>query len=262
MLDETVFETTTGLADSTDFDLHDAYSRAVMGAVETAGPAVVHIGVTKNQDGKQVQAGVGSGLVFASDGLILTNSHVVSGATSVTVTMADGERSMARILGEDPHTDIAVLRTDNQLAAPSLSFVDSKTIKPGQLAIALGNPLGFEHTVTAGVVSAIGRSLRAVTDRLIDDVIQTDAALNPGNSGGPLVDAKGRVIGINTAVIRGAQGICFSVAANTALDVVTQVLRFGRVRRASLGLEGANTIIPRHIAVYAGLAQQSGIRVM
>ena len=262
MLDDTVSETTPVLTDPTGFDLHDAYSRAVMGAVETAGPAVVHIGVTKSQNGKQVQAGVGSGLVFASDGLILTNSHVVAGAARVAVTMADGQRSAARVLGEDPHTDIAVLRTDNQLAAPSLSFVDSKTIKPGQLAIALGNPLGFEHTVTAGVVSAIGRSLRAVTGRLIDDVIQTDAALNPGNSGGPLVDAKGRVIGINTAVIRGAQGICFSVAANTALDVVTQVLRYGRVRRASLGLEGANTVIPRHIAVHAGLGQQSGIRVM
>ena len=262
MLDDTVSETTSNIADSTELDLHDAYSRAVMGAVETAGPAVVHIGVMKNQNGNQVPAGVGSGLVFASDGLILTNSHVVASATSVVVTMADGQRSTARVLGEDPHTDIAVLRTDNQLAAPPLSFVDSKTIKPGQLAIALGNPLGFEHTVTAGVVSAIGRSLRAVTGRLIDDVIQTDAALNPGNSGGPLVDAKGRVIGINTAVIRGAQGICFSVAANTALDVVTQVLRYGRVRRASLGLEGANTVIPRHIAVHAGLAQQSGIRVM
>jgi S1-C subfamily serine protease len=262
MLDETASETTTAQSGSDDFDLHDAYSRAVMGAAETAGPAVVHIAVAKNQNGKQVQAGVGSGLVFASDGLILTNSHVVAGATSVAVTMADGQRSTARVLGEDPHTDIAVLRTDNQLAAPSLSFVDSKTIRPGQLAVALGNPLGFEHTVTAGVVSAVGRSLRAVTGRLIDDVIQTDAALNPGNSGGPLVDAKGRVIGINTAVIRGAQGICFSVAANTALDVVTQVLRYGRVRRASLGLEGANTMVPRHIAVYAGLAQQSGVRVM
>lgn len=262
MLDDTVTETTPPLADSNDFALHDAYSLAVMGAAETAGPAVVHIGVAKIHNGKQVQAGAGSGLVFASDGLILTNSHVVAGATNVAVTMADGQRSTARVLGEDPHTDIAVLRTDNQLAAPSLSFVDSKTIRPGQLAVALGNPLGFEHTVTAGVVSAIGRSLRAVTGRLIDDVIQTDAALNPGNSGGPLVDSRGRVIGINTAVIRGAQGICFSVAANTALDVVTQVLRYGRVRRASLGLEGANTIIPRHIAVYAGLAQLSGVRVM
>jgi S1-C subfamily serine protease len=262
MLDDTYPETSPLIADTSQPDLHDAYSRAVMAAVETAGPAVVHIAVAKNQKGNSVPSGVGSGLVFASDGLILTNSHVVSGAATISATMADGQRSTARLLGEDPHTDIAVLRTDNHLAAPSLSFVDSKTIRPGQLAIALGNPLGFEHTVTAGVVSAIGRSLRAVTGRLIDDVIQTDAALNPGNSGGPLVDAKGRVIGINTAVIRGAQGICFSVAANTALDVVTQVLRYGRVRRASLGLEGANTVIPRHIAIHAGVSQQSGVRVM
>jgi S1-C subfamily serine protease len=262
MLDDTFSDSTPTLTGSSDYELHDAYSLAVMGAVDHAGPAVVHIGVMKSQNGQQVPAGVGSGLVFASDGLILTNSHVVAGATQVTVTMADGQRATARVLGEDPHTDIAVLRTDSHLTAPSLSFVDSKTIKPGQLAIALGNPLGFEHTVTAGVVSAVGRSLRAVTGRLIDDVIQTDAALNPGNSGGPLVDAKGRVIGINTAVIRGAQGICFSVAANTALDVVTQVLRFGRVRRASLGIEGANTIVPRHVAIRAGVEQHSGIRVM
>jgi S1-C subfamily serine protease len=262
MLDDSAAETSPTVLGSSDHELHDAYSRAVMAAVDLAGPAVVHIGIMKASNGGQVQAGVGSGLVFASDGLILTNSHVVAGASSVAVTMADGQRSTARVLGEDPHTDIAVLRTDNPLAAPPLSFVDSKTIRPGQLAIALGNPLGFEHTVTAGVVSAIGRSLRAVTGRLIDDVIQTDAALNPGNSGGPLVDARGRVIGINTAVIRGAQGICFSVAANTALDVVTQVLRYGRVRRASLGLEGANTVIPRHVAIHAGLDQQSGVRVM
>jgi S1-C subfamily serine protease len=212
-------------------DIHDAYSLAVMGAVEKAGPAVVHVGIAN----KQGRSGMGSGLVIASDGLILTNSHVVNGATQILVTMADGQKSTARILGEDPHTDIAVLRTDNALIAPSLSFQDSKLLKVGQLSVALGNPLGFEHSVTAGVVSAIGRSLRATT---------------------------GRVIGINTAVIRGAQGICFSVAANTALDVVTQVLRYGRVRRASLGIEGANTVIPRHISVHAGVTQQNGVRVM
>ncbi len=239
-------------------EIHDAYSSAVIGAVEQAGPAVVHVGITK----LRAQGGMGSGLVLASDGLILTNSHVVAGASRIVVTMADGQKAEARILGEDPHTDIAVLRTDHTLVAPPIAFHDSKTLQVGQLAIALGNPLGFEHTVTAGVVSAVGPSLRAVTGWLIDDVIQTDAALNPGNSGGPLVDAKGRVIGINTAVIRGAQGICFSVAANTALDVVTQVLRYGRVRRASLGIEGANTIIPRHIALHSGITQQNGVRVM
>ncbi|MGQ0483945.1 MAG: S1C family serine protease [Hyphomicrobiales bacterium] len=239
-----------------DSALIDAYSAAVMGAVERAGPAVVHIAVRKER------GGVGSGLVVASDGLILTNSHVVSGAKAIEVSMADGQHSAARIIGEDPHTDIAVLRTDAHLQAPSLSMRDSKTIRPGQLAIAIGNPLGFEQTVTAGVVSAVGRSLRAATGRLIDDVIQTDAALNPGNSGGPLVDSQGRVIGINTAVIMGAQGICFSVASNTALHVLTQILRHGRVRRASLGIEGAQTHIPRHVARYAGIEQKSGVRVL
>ena len=238
-------------------ELHDAYSTAVISAVERAGPAVVHIGVQKGQ----AQGGVGSGLVVASDGLIITNSHVVSGAGTITVSMADGQRSIARVIGDDPHTDISIIRTDEPLKAPALGFVDTKQLKVGQLAIALGNPLGFEQTVTTGVVSAMGRSLRATTGRLIDDVIQTDAALNPGNSGGPLVDAKGRVIGINTAIIRGAQGICFSVAANTALDVLTQIIRYGRVRRASLGIEGANTHIPRHIARASGVDQPSGVRV-
>jgi S1-C subfamily serine protease len=243
---------------ASDDCLFDAYSQAVIGAVDQAGPAVVHIAVTKNG----TQGGVGSGLVIASDGLIITNSHVVNGATSVTVSMADGQRAVARVLGDDPHTDIAVLRTDEHLRAPALQFFDSKKLRVGQLAIALGNPLGFEQTVTAGVVSATGRSLRSTTGRLIDDVIQTDAALNPGNSGGPLIDSSGRVIGINTAVIRGAQGICFSVAANTALDVLTQILRYGRVRRASLGIEGAQTVIPRHVARASGVEQSSGVRVV
>ena len=238
--------------------LQDAYSSAVIGAVETAGPAVVHIGVLKGNR----PAGVGSGLVVASDGLILTNSHVVSGAGAIKVSMADGQKSDARVIGEDPHSDIAVLRTDVHLAAPALSFFDSKAIHKGQLAIAIGNPLGFEQTVTAGVVSATGRSMRSQTGRLIDDVIQTDAALNPGNSGGPLVDSRGRVIGINTAVIRGAQGICFSVAANTALYVLGQVLQHGRVRRATLGIEGAATPIPRHVARFSGVEQEAGVRVL
>ena len=239
-------------------ELQDAYSSAVIGAVATAGPAVVHIGVLKGNR----PAGVGSGLVVASDGLILTNSHVVSGAGAIKVSMADGQKSDARVIGEDTHSDIALLRTDVHLAAPALSFFDSKAIHKGQLAIAIGNPLGFEQTVTAGVVSATGRSMRSQTGRLIDDVIQTDAALNPGNSGGPLVDSRGRVIGINTAVIRGAQGICFSVAANTALYVLGQVLQHGRVRRASLGIEGATTSIPRHVARFSGVEQEAGVRVL
>ena len=241
-----------------DEEIFDAYSSAVMAAVERAGPAVIHVEIAKG--GKP--AGLGSGLVLASDGLIMTNSHVIAGAAGITVTSADGQRGKARVLGDDPHTDIAVLRSDEPLRAPALEFFDSRKLRRGQLAIALGNPLGFEQTVTSGIVSALGRTMRSSTGRQIDDVIQTDAALNPGSSGGPLVDASGRVIGINTAVIRGAQGICFSVAANTALDVLTQVLRYGKVKRASLGVEAASTDIPRHVARFADLQQKSGVRVM
>jgi S1-C subfamily serine protease len=243
---------------ASDGQVLDAYSAAVTGAVEMAGPAVAHIAVATPRG----RAGAGSGFVVSADGLIFTNSHVVSGARAITVALADGQRAAARIIGEDPDTDIAVIRTDANLAVPALELSDSKAIKVGQLAIAIGNPLGFEQTVTAGVVSAVGRSLRAQNGRLIDDVIQTDAALNPGNSGGPLVDWKGRVIGVNTAVILGAQGICFSVASNTALHVLTQILRHGRVRRARIGIEAQQTVIPRHVARHAGIAQASGVRVM
>jgi S1-C subfamily serine protease len=238
--------------------LLDAYSQAVTGAVAKAGPAVVHIAV-KSPGGRD---GSGSGFVVSADGLIFTNSHVVNGAKTIKVGVADGQHAAARIIGEDPDTDIAVIRTDENLAVGALALSDSKTVRVGQLAVAIGNPLGFEQTVTAGVISATGRSLRARTGRLIDDVIQTDAALNPGNSGGPLVDAKGRVIGVNTAVIVGAQGICFSVASNTALNVLTQILRHGRVRRAAIGFEGQQTQVPRHIALHSGVTQASGVRVM
>jgi S1-C subfamily serine protease len=241
-----------------DGDLLDAYSKAVISAVEIAGRSVVHIAV----QGQGRRAGAGSGVVVTHDGILLTNSHVVSGARSIAVTFPDGRHSAARLLGVDQDTDLAVLRTDENSAAVPAELHDSKAVRPGQLAIAIGNPLGFEQTVTAGVVSAIGRSLRASNGRLIDDVIQTDAALNPGNSGGPLVDSRGRVIGINTAMIMGAQGICFSVASNTALLVLTQILTLGRVRRAAIGIQGQHTIIPRHIARHAGVSQASGIRVM
>jgi S1-C subfamily serine protease len=241
-----------------DGDLLDAYSRTIMGAVDKTGPAVVHIAVRHGSG----RGGAGSGFVVAGDGLIFTNSHVVNGAKAIEVGLADGQRARARLIGEDPDTDIAVIRTDDNLKSPALTLADSKAIRVGQVAIAIGNPLGFEQTVTAGVVSATGRSLRARTGRLIDDVIQTDAALNPGNSGGPLVDSHGRVMGVNTAVIMGAQGICFSVASNTALHVLTQILQHGRVRRASLGIEGQHTLIPRHIARHAGIDQAAGVRVM
>jgi S1-C subfamily serine protease len=241
-----------------DAELLDAYSNAVISAVDIAGRSVVHIAVR----GQGPRGGSGSGLVVTNDGIMLTNSHVVSGATAIDVSFSDGRRSAARVLGEDPDTDIAVLRTDDNLGLVAAALHDSKKVRPGQLAIAIGHPLGFEQPVTAGVVSAVGRSLRARTGRLIDDVIQTDAALNPGNSGGPLVDSLGRVIGINTAVIMGAQGICFSVASNTALLVLTQILQHGRVRRAAIGIHGQQTAIPRHIARHADVVQPSGIRVM
>jgi S1-C subfamily serine protease len=247
-----------GSAPPSDGELLDAYSAAVISAVDRAGRSVVHIAVR----GEGRRAGAGSGVVLSQDGIMLTNSHVVSGKRSIEVTFADGRHSHARLLGEDPDTDLAVIRSDENSAAVPAQLHDSKAVRPGQLAIAIGNPLGFEQTVTAGVVSAIGRSLRASTGRLIDDVIQTDAALNPGNSGGPLVDSRGRVIGINTAVILGAQGICFSVASNTALLVLTQILAHGRVRRARIGIQGQQTVIPRHIARHADVAQASGIRVM
>jgi S1-C subfamily serine protease len=257
MLDDLPLADTAPNAAIDETTLHDAYSRAVMDAFAKAAPSVAHIKALKGGRG-----GTGSGFVCASDGLILTNSHVVSGATHLVAALADGQQSRARVLGDDPHTDIAVIRTDEPLQVPPTSFADSKRLKPGQIAIAIGNPLGFEQTVTAGIISATGRTLRSETGRMIDDVIQTDAALNPGNSGGPLVDAQARVIGVNTAVISGAQGICFAVSANTALDVLSQVMRYGRVRRAAIGIEAANTPIPRHIARAADVAQASGVRVL
>jgi S1-C subfamily serine protease len=241
-----------------DGELLDSYSSAVTAAVARVGPAVAHVAVR----GSGRREGTGSGFAVSADGLLFTNSHVVNGAREIEVSLADGQRSAARLMGEDPHTDIAVIRTDENLAIEPLRLHDSKLVRPGQIAIAVGNPLGFQQTVTAGVVSATGRSLRARTGRLIDDVIQTDAALNPGNSGGPLTDSRGGVIGVNTAVILGAQGICFAVASNTALHVLTQILRHGRVRRAVLGIEGQQTDVPRHIARHTGIEQTRGVRVM
>ncbi len=245
-------------APPSDGDLLDAYSQAVTGAVAVAGRSVVHIAVRTSG----ARAGSGSGVVVAGDGLILTNSHVVNAAKQIEVTLADGQPLSARLLGQDPDTDIAVLRTDQNRDVVAAPLHDSKLVRAGQLAIAIGNPLGLQQTVTAGVVSATGRSLRAQNGRLIDDVIQTDAALNPGNSGGALVDSSGRIIGINTAIIAGAQGICFAVASNTALHVLTQILRHGRVRRAEIGIHGQQTVVPRHIARYAQLDQPTAVRVV
>jgi S1-C subfamily serine protease len=228
-----------------DEDLLDAYSHAVIGVVERVSPSVVHVRVRGARQGPAGH-GSGSGSILSSDGLVLTNNHVVEGATAIELAL----------------TDIAVLRAETTDRLPAVSLGNSKKVRPGQMAIAIGNPFGFESTVTAGIVSAVGRSLRAQNGRLIGDVIQTDAALNPGNSGGPLVNSRGEVIGVNTAVIMGAQGICFSVAANTAQHVLTQILQHGRVRRARLGIAGEQVRLPQRIKVATGLTQDAGVRAV
>jgi len=204
--------------------------------------------------------GTGSGFLFTPDGLLLTNSHVVHGAREIRVSNIDGDGVRADPVGDDPDSDLAVVRIPAS-HAPSVTFGHSAALQVGQLAIAIGNPLGFEHTVTAGVVSALGRSLRAASGRLIENVIQTDAALNPGNSGGPLIDSRGEVIGVNTAIIPMAQGICFATAIDTAKWVIGQLLTHGRVRRAWLGIAGLNAPLRRHIARYHDLPNTSGVRV-
>jgi S1-C subfamily serine protease len=248
-------------ASSQDEELLDAYSHAVVGVVEAVSPSVVHVQVRGHRQGRAAQ-GSGSGTILSPDGIVLTNNHVVEGATAIELSLTDSRRVAARVLGRDPDTDIAVLRAETSDRLPAARLGNSKKIKPGQIAIAIGNPFGFESTVTAGIVSAVGRSLRAQNGRLIGDVIQTDAALNPGNSGGPLVNSRAEVIGVNTAVIMGAQGICFSVASNTAQHVLTQVLQHGRVRRARLGIAGDQVRLPQRLRVKTGLTQEAAVRVV
>ena len=246
-----------------DQALLDAYSRAVIDVVDRIGPAVVGFAVRADKS----RGGSGSGVVVAPDGLILTNSHVAGAAggpgaaARIAVTTADGLDLHARLVGDDPDTDLALIRVDEAVTLPAAPLGDSKRLKRGQLVIAIGNPLGFESTVTTGVVSALGRSLRSRTGRLIDDLIQTDAALNPGNSGGPLVSSHGEVVGINTAVIMGAQGICFAVAANTAQFVLGELVRHGRVRRAFIGISAQQTAIPPRRRRAAGIEQDSAVMV-
>jgi S1-C subfamily serine protease len=237
-----------------DAALLDAYSTTVADVVDRVGPAVARI------DRLGGRGGQGSGFVIAPDGLIVTNNHVVEDARSVRVTLPDGLAGEGRVLGRDPDTDVALVRAD--LSPPVYAPLgDSKRLRRGQIAIAIGNPLGFEWTVTAGVVSALGRSMRAATGRLIDDVIQTDAALNPGNSGGPLVSSAGEVVGVNTAVISGAQGIAFAVASNTAKFVISEILRFGGVRRAFIGVSADTITLPRRTALLAGRKLDTAVRL-
>ena len=240
---------------SGDEALLDAYSQAVVQATEAVAPAVAHLEV--DMKGRK---GAGSGFAFTNDGLLLTNSHVVHGARAIRATFADGLSREADLIGEDPDTDIAVIRIGASGLTP-VKLGSSRAVRVGQLAIAIGNPYGFQHTVTAGVVSALGRSLRSQTGRLIDDVLQTDAALNPGNSGGPLVNSRGEAIGVNTAIIPGAQGICFATAIDTVKWVVLQLMRDGRVRRGFLGIAGANMPLARRMARHFDLPNTHAVRV-
>ncbi len=252
-----------------DDALLDAYSRAVVSASEKVSPSVVNIEVLQARKGRtsspraageERHAG-GSGFLFTPDGFILTNSHVVHDAESIMVGIPDGRRCKAQLVGDDPDTDLAVIRIDAQnLQAARLG--DTRPIKVGQLVIAIGNPYGFQYTVTAGVVSALGRTLRSYSGRLIDSVIQTDAALNPGNSGGPLVTSRGEVIGVNTAAIMPAQGICFAIGINTAKFVVASLIKEGKVRRSSIGVGGQNVNIYRRIVRFYDLPSESGVMIV
>src|ERR1700761_1408339 len=241
-----------------DHPLLDAYSNAVIDVTERVGPAVVRVETGPKVRNARERGGLGSGIVISPDGLVLTNSHVVGSAKEIRLRDVEGFDTDAHVLGVDSDTDLALLRADGARDLRHAKLGDSKTLRRGQLVIAIGNPLGFESTVTAGVVSALGRSIRSVSGRTIEDVIQTDAALNLGNSGGALVSSSAEVIGVNTAIIQGAQGICFAVASNTAQFVLSEIIRHGYVRRAFIGVGGQTAPVPRRHAVLAGVENTMG----
>jgi len=258
----------TDLFTHDDDALLDAYSRTVIGALERVQQAVAFIAVERRLpgepagNGRGARGGTGSGFIFTPDGYLLTNSHVVHGATHIQVTLADGAKFDADLVGDDPGSDLAVLRIGSPEPLPHVELGESSKLRAGQIAVAVGNPLGLQQTVTTGVISALGRSLRSNSGRMIYDVIQTDAALNPGNSGGPLINSAGQVIGVNTAIIPGAQAICFATAIDTAKWVIMQIFAHGRVRRAYIGVAGTTTPLSRRVQRYFGLSVQSGVHVM
>ena len=270
LLEPNSLSQTGTVGDPSDEVLLDAYSRAVTGAVDKISPSVVNIEVHQSvrtrRGGNQERQGGGSGFLFTPDGLILTNSHVVHDANRVTVTLSDGRKLPARTIGDDPATDLAVIQIDAPAgegrSLTPVTLGDSQRLRVGQVVIAIGSPFGFQSTVTAGVVSALGRSLRSYSGRLIEDVIQTDASLNPGNSGGPLVDSNGRVVGVNTATILPAQGICFAIGINTAKFVASRILRDGRIQCSFIGVSAQTAPLHRRIVRYYDLAHESGAVVL
>lgn len=239
----------------------DAYSQIIISALERASKGVVKIDILSRQNGKISQGGTGSGFIFSSDGYVLTNSHVVQRADKIILTLHDGTEEEASIIGDDPDTDLALLKTYARDYSPVV-LGDSESLKIGQLAIAIGNPLGFQYTVTSGIISSLGRSMRAYTGRLIDNVIQTDAALNPGNSGGPMIDAAGAVIGVNTAIIQGAQNLSFAVSINTAKHVIPQLIKDGKVRRAYVGIGTQQVELHKRLIQFHNLPNRRALYVL